>query len=103
MRKVFEMTFAGEDISLVTHDGGDSLLARAREARPALAIVDVVLAGQTSGYDVCRSFKSDASLAGVPVLLLYSEHSPLDEGKLREVGADGSLAKPFDTQTTIDK
>lgn len=102
MRKVFEMTFAGEDISVVTHDGSESLLARAREAQPAAAVVDVSL-GHTTGYDVCRALKSDAALGRIPVILLYSEHSPLDEARMREAGADGSLAKPFDSQAAIDK
>ena len=102
MRKVFELTFGGEDVTVVTHDGGDSLLARAREVRPAAAIVDVSL-GHTSGYDVCRSLKGDDSIPRFPVLLLYSEQNPLDEARAREVGSDGSLVKPFDTQAAIDK
>ena len=102
MRKVFELTFAGEDVAVVGHDGSESVMARARDARPAVAVVDVGL-GQTTGYDVCRNLKRDAALGGVPVVLLYSEQSPLDEGRAREAGADGSLLKPFDTQVAIDK
>lgn len=102
MRKVFEMTFAGEDIAVVTHDGSESLLARARDARPSVAVVDVAL-GHTTGYDVCKALKSDPALGKIPVLLLYSEQSPLDQARAQECGADGSLLKPFDTQTAIDK
>jgi CheY-like chemotaxis protein len=102
MRKVFEMTLAGEDLAVVTHDGGESLLARARDARPSLAIVDVGL-GDKTGYDVVRQLKGDPLLGGVSVFLLYSEHSPMDEARAREAGADGSLLKPFDTQAAIDK
>ncbi len=102
MRKVFEMTFAGEDVTVVTHDGGDSVMGRAREAHPALVIVDANLDGR-SGYELCRSIKADGALRGVPVMLLYSDHSPLDDAKARECGADGTLAKPFETQVAIDK
>lgn len=102
MRKVFELTLLGEDVTLVTHDGSESLLARAREVRPSAAIVDVNL-GATNGYDVCRALKSDAVLGRMPVLLLFSEQNPLDEAKARECGADGSISKPFETQVLIDR
>ncbi len=102
MRKVFEWTLLGEDVSLVTHDGGDSLQARARDARPAAAIVDVALANKT-GYEVCRALKADPVLGAIPVLLLFSEQNPLDATKAAECGADGSIAKPFETQVLIDR
>jgi len=100
MRKVFELTFGGEDYTLVTHDGSDSLLARAREVQPNLAVIDVAL-GASSGYDACRAIKG--AISGVHVLMLGSEQNPVDEGKAKEAGADGTLVKPFETQGMIDK
>lgn len=102
MRKVFELTFAGEDVTVITHDGAEGVVARAREVRPHAAIVDVSL-GSNSGYDVVRSLRGEAGLSGVPIYLLYSDHSPLDEGAARACGAAGALAKPFDTQAMIDR
>lgn len=102
MRKVFELTLLGEEVTLVTHDGSDSLLARARDARPAAAIVDVNLGG-TTGYDVCRALKSDAVIGRIPVLLLFSEQNPIDEARLRDCGAEGSFSKPFESQALIDR
>lgn len=102
MRKVFELTLLGEEVTLVTHDGSDSLLARARDARPAAAIVDVNL-GATNGYDVCRALKSDAVIGRMPVLLLFSEQNPVDDAKVKECGAEGTISKPFETQALIDR
>lgn len=102
MRKVFELTLLGEEVTLVAHDGSDSLLARARDVRPAAAIVDVNL-GANNGYDVCRALKSDAVIGRMPVLLLFSEQNPIDEGKLKECGAEGSISKPFESQALIDR
>jgi CheY-like chemotaxis protein len=102
MRKVFELTLLGEEVTLVTHDGSDSLLARARDARPAAAIVDVNL-GSTTGYDVCRALKSDAVIGRIPVLLLFSEQNPIDEARLKDCGAEGSFSKPFESQALIDR
>jgi len=102
MRKVFELTFAGEDVTVITHEGADGVVAKAREVRPHAAIVDVSL-GATPGYDVVRSLRTEAGLGSVPIYLLYSDHSPLDEAAARACGAAGALAKPFDTQAMIDR
>jgi DNA-binding response OmpR family regulator len=102
MRKVFEMTFAGEDIAVVTHDGTDGALSRAREVRPNAIIVDVNLPG-TSSYDLVKSLRGEPNLSGVPVYLLYSDHSPLDEAAARAAGAQGAVLKPFDSQAMIDR
>jgi CheY-like chemotaxis protein len=102
MRKVFEMTFAGEDIAVVTHDGADGALSRARELRPNAIIVDVNLPG-TSSYDLVKGLRGEPNLASVPVYLLYSDHSPLDEAAARAAGAQGAVLKPFDSQAMIDR
>nr|MBK7067808.1 response regulator [Deltaproteobacteria bacterium] len=92
MRKVFEMTFAGEDIAVVTHDSADGAVARARELRPNAIIVDVNLPG-TSSYDLVKSLRGEPNLSSVPVYLLYSDHSPLDEAAARAAGAQGPFAR----------
>ena len=102
MRKVFEMTFAGEDIAVVTHDGSDGALSRARELRPNAIIVDINLPG-TSSYDLVKSLRGEPNLSAVPVYLLYSDHSPLDEAAARAAGAQGAVLKPFDSQAMIDR
>lgn len=102
MRKVFEMTFAGEDIAVVTHDSADGAVARARELRPNAIIVDVNLPGSSS-YDLVKSFRGEPNLSAVPVYLLYSDHSPLDEAAARAAGAQGAVLKPFDSQAMIDR
>ncbi len=103
MRRVFELTFAGEDVTVVTHDGADGVVAKVKEARPQAVIVDVALGGQKAGYDVVRTLRSEAGLGAAPIYLLYSEHSPLDETAARACGAVGAIVKPFETQVLIDK
>ncbi|MFO0605942.1 MAG: response regulator [Polyangiales bacterium] len=103
MRKVFELTFAGEEVTVVTHDGGDGAVAKIREVRPQAAIVDVALGNGTTGYDLVRSIRSEGNLGPIPIYLLYSEHSPLDEPAARSCGAVGAIVKPFESQVLIDK
>lgn len=100
MRKVLEITFAGEDfetrIAATTSDAF-SVLA---ESQISVALVDVTL-GEQSGYDVCKRIKSE--YPAVKVLLLSSKQSPYDAARGVSSGADDHLDKPFDTQVLIDK
>jgi CheY-like chemotaxis protein len=102
MRKVFDMTFAGEDVTVVSHDGSESALAKFREVKPQAAIIDVAL-GASTGYDLVRSIRADAAGSSIPIYLLYSEQSPLDEAAARSCGALGAIIKPFESQVIIDK
>lgn len=100
MRKVLEMTFAGEDFKAVLAENADDALAKLRSERPGIALVDATL-GDSNGYDVCQALKREAPQ--VPVLMLTSKHQPYDRARGGTVGADDFIDKPFDTQQLIDK
>jgi CheY-like chemotaxis protein len=102
MRKVMEMTFAGEDAELLAVENGELALQHGRDFGPDVAFVDASLPG-IDGYEVTRALKSDPQLAGVAVVLMASQHRPLDAARASEVGADDHILKPFDTQEAIDK
>jgi len=100
MRKVLEMTFAGEDVRVVTAESFDTALALLRSESPAVVIADITLPGKT-GYDLCQAIKQ--ANPAVPVLLMSSKLHPYDPGKGQAVRSDGNLDKPFDTQQLIDR
>ncbi len=102
MRKVMEMTFAGEDAELLVVESGELALQQGRDFGPDVAFIDASLPG-IDGYEVTRAIKSDPQLAGTSVILMASQHRPLDEARASEVGADDHILKPFDTQEVIDK
>lgn len=100
MRKVLEMTFAGEDVRVVTAESFDAALALVRSENPAVVVADITLPGK-SGYDLCQAIKQ--ANPSLPVLLLSSKLHPYDPGKGQASRADGNLDKPFDTQQLIDR
>jgi CheY-like chemotaxis protein len=102
MRKVMEMTFAGEDAELLAVESGELALQQGRDFGPDVAFIDASLPG-LDGYEVTRAIKSDPQLVGTSVILMASQHRPLDEARASEVGADDHILKPFDTQEAIDK
>ena len=100
MRRVLEITFAGENYRTVLAESADDALAKLRAEKPAVAVVDANLGAQ-SGYDLCQEIKRQAT--GVGVVILSSKLQPYDKVRGSSVGADDFIDKPFDTQQLIDK
>jgi CheY-like chemotaxis protein len=101
IQKVVGISFANEDIELVTVDNGTDAVSRAREVRPDIVLADVVMPGLT-GYEVCEAIKADPELSGTPVLLLTGTFETFDEARAAQAGADGHITKPFEAQALVD-
>ena len=103
IQRAFAMVFGAQaDIALIPARSLDEAISAARQGRPDLVIADANL-GNRTGYDLCSAVKSDPALRGVPVVILASNHTPYDEARGRDAGADGHLLKPFESQGIIDK
>jgi CheY-like chemotaxis protein len=100
MRRVLEITFAGEDYRTVLAESSAEALAKLRSDNPAVALVDAHL-GDESGYELCQKIKREAP--GVSVLILSSKQQPYDRARGTSAGADDFMDKPFDTQQLLDK
>jgi CheY-like chemotaxis protein len=100
MRKVLEITFAGEDYKTVLAESAADAMAKLRSENPAVALVDASLGGE-SGYDLCLQIKQAAPQT--VVLVMSSKQVPFDRAKGATAGADDHMDKPFDTQQLIDK
>ncbi len=101
IQKVVGISFANEDVRIVTVDNGDDAVARAKEIRPDIVLADVVMPGK-SGYEVCAALKGDPALAHIPVLLLTGTFETFDEDRAARVGADGHITKPFEAQALVE-
>ncbi len=100
MRKVIEITFAGEGFKTVVAADAADAVAKAQSEHPQVALIDATLEG-TNGYDLCRQIKG-ASPSTV-VVLLSNKAQPYDKARGAAAGADDFMDKPFDTQQMIDK
>jgi CheY-like chemotaxis protein len=100
MRKVLEITFAGEDYRMVLADSPADAMTKVKAERPVIALVDALLGG-SSGYDLCQQIKADAPQVGV--IVLSSKQHPYDRVRGGSVGADDFIDKPYDSQALIDK
>ena len=76
---------------------GDAALRRARECRPRVITLDVLMPGM-DGWAVLTALKADAELAAIPVVML----SVVDEKHIGfALGADEFLTKPIERQRLV--
>ncbi|HVV86354.1 MAG TPA: response regulator [Kofleriaceae bacterium] len=102
MQTVAEITFRATDYTYVGARTVDEALEKARTQKPALVLADAIMTGK-NGYDLCHTLKSDPSTSSVPVVILCGNSAPYDTTRGAQVGADGTLTKPWDTQVMLDK
>jgi DNA-binding response OmpR family regulator len=76
---------------------GTEAIEMAREIKPDLIILDVMLPG-LDGFEVCRILRREMS---TPVLMLTARDDEIDRVVGLEVGADDYLAKPFSMRELI--
>ncbi len=100
IQRVVELSFAGEDVTLVTVGDGGAAIDAIRRSPPDVVLADVAMPGG-SGYDVLQFVRSQPSLAGLPVLLLTGAFEPLDDARIGSLGAAGVLTKPFDPAALV--
>ncbi len=78
---------------LVAFDGSEGL-RMAREQRPDLIILDILLP-KMNGYKVSRLLKFDAKYRHIPIIMLTSRTRPADYELGKQTGADEYVTKPY--------
>ena len=79
---------------VVAHDGAEAL-ERARQLRPQLILLDVMMPS-IDGYEVCRRLRADPRTSQVPVIFLTAKSLVADKVTGLTAGADDYVLKPFD-------
>ena len=91
-RELLKRTLEGDGFSVVTASTGEEGLELARELKPSLMTLDVLMPSM-DGWSVLQEVKADPELANIPVLMI-SIAGDKDMGYT--LGAVESLTKPVD-------
>ncbi len=81
---------------------GRLALETAQRRKPTLIISDVVMP-EMDGYELCRSVKSDSTLADTPVILVTTLSDPQDVIRGLECRADNFILKPYDERHLLSR
>jgi two-component system response regulator MtrA len=76
---------------------GEGALAKFREVRPDIVLLDVMLPGK-DGIEVCREIRAES---GVPIVMLTARTDTVDVVIGLESGADDYIMKPFKAKELV--
>lgn len=90
----------GHDV--ITTYTGDGAFELAKEVKPDIALLDIMLPGVT-GYQICRRIRKDPELYSMGVLMLTALGEEPEVLHGLEQGADDYLVKPFKLDRLVEK
>ena len=102
IQRVVELTFASEDIDVVTVGDGTKAIEAIERGEPDIVLADVSMPGR-DGYEVASFVRSDPARDRIPVVLLTGAFEPLDESRCDAIGRHEVLVKPFEPRQVVGK
>ncbi|MDE1998057.1 MAG: response regulator [Burkholderiales bacterium] len=102
IRKLIHMTLEFEDYEIREAPDGAEGLRVAREFKPDLMLLDIMMPGEIDGLQACRQIKSDPNLKHIRVVLLTARGQVADRQAGKDAGADSYLVKPFSPLELIE-
>jgi len=91
---------AKEGYDVVIVGNGADALKRAREIKPELILLDIMVP-QLNGWEVCRRLKQDAETRAIPIIMVTGRVEEGDKVLGFEMGADDYVTKPFSPRELV--
>ena len=97
LARAVAFTLEREGYRMLTAADGAVGLAMAREAKPDLLLLDVMLPN-IDGFDLCRILRRETTM---PILMLTAKVDEVDRIVGLELGADDYMTKPFSMRELV--
>jgi CheY-like chemotaxis protein len=85
---------------VITAPNGQEGLTKVFRERPNCLILDVILPG-INGFELCRRLRAMDPQHHIPIILISSKNTPLDQRWGLRQGADRYLSKPFTEEALV--
>ena len=100
IRRIVELSFAEEEIELISFENGLNLKEKLVEIKPAVILVDIKLP-EINGYEVCKFVSETDSLNHTKVFLMKGGFEPVDENIIKDLQYVDIITKPFDSNALV--
>src|SRR6202453_1445721 len=100
IREVLEYNLKRDGHDVVVTATAKEGLRQAREKRPDLVLLDLMLP-DGSGTELCKTLRQDAATRGVRVVMLTAKGEEIDRVIGFELGADDYIVKPFSVRELL--
>ena len=94
VRALVRMTLESDAYEILEARDSEETLRVAKEDRPELIVLDVMMPGE-SGFEVCRRLKADPATADITIIMLTAQAQEVDREEGVQAGADDYFTKPF--------
>lgn len=98
--KLLEYNLQKEGYAALIARTGEEGLELARQKKPDLVILDLMLPGM-DGLEVCKILKNDKATKNIPILMLTAKGSEIDQVVGLEIGANDYVPKPFSVKVLL--
>jgi class 3 adenylate cyclase len=90
-----------EGLAVDTVHDGDSALVHAMSSAPDLIVLDVLMPGSLSGFEVCERLKGDEATAMIPIVLVTALEDTQSRVRGIEAGCDDFISKPIKAEELV--
>jgi adenylate cyclase len=97
---ILQARLASHGYEILTARDGEEALATAREKRPDLILLDIMMP-KLDGIEVCRRLKADRSLPFMPIIMVTARTDSQDIVRGLDAGGDEYLTKPVDQAALV--
>src|SRR5206468_1816375 len=97
---ILQTRLAAHGYEVLSAGDGEAALAAAREHRPDLILLDIMMP-KLDGIEVCRRLKADPALPFVPIIMVTAKADSKDVVAGLEAGGDEYLTKPVDQAALV--
>ena len=103
LKEAIKIRLTGEGFRISSAGNAEQGLRLAREIKPDLVIMDLVLPGRKDGLEATYEMKNDEVLKGIPVIILTAKGSEEDRKRGLREGCDVYMTKPFDHEELVSR
>jgi CheY-like chemotaxis protein len=98
--RLMEFILARQGHDMVVAVNGEEALARVREHKPDLVLLDIMMP-RIDGYEVARQLRADAEHGDIAIIMLSAKAQEEDIRKGMEVGVNEYITKPFSPEHLV--
>jgi len=100
IRDLLAFTLTREGFAVLQADSGPAALEQARNKRPDLILLDLMLPGM-DGLTVHKQLQREPATSGIPVIMLTAKGEEIDRIVGLEIGAADYVVKPFSLREVV--
>jgi len=101
-RHVLQDLLSKAGFEVVASDNGEDAIIKARQVRPDLILMDVVMPG-LNGFQATRAISRDPDTKKIPIIMCTSKSQETDKVWGLRQGARDYIVKPVDPQELLAK